>query len=134
MASPSGGYNPNVSLLPNVGGTITPMSGGGGGIAMGSESVTLLPQVNPVPIHAFHGGYSQFQGGVAPVMSVPVPSVPVPSVQSVPVQSIPQGSNMMSFHAPHMMVPMMASAVASSFDTFPMSPAPIPVTVTYVAG
>ena len=51
------GYNPNTSLLPESGGAIRPMSGGGGGIPGGfNPGVSLLPD-GPGQIGSYSGGF-----------------------------------------------------------------------------
>ena len=69
-----------------------------GDMGIGGRSVTLLPEVNPVPIRAYSGGYSSVYGGV----------------QSQPSQSYQPSQ---PFSIQPMMIPMMASAVASDFGS-----------------
>ena len=80
------GYNPNVSLLPQGGGTIQAMSGGGsmsGGYAfsppMGyNATASVLPSVN-AQIPAYHGGFytQNMSGGLGGPVTAPIASAPI---------------------------------------------------------
>jgi len=105
------GYNPNVSLLPNVGGTIQPMSGGAGPNAVPVANNGLrnaVPAVNAVPV-------AVNAAAAASTNAVPVAVNANPAVNAVPVNAVPVAVNAVPVNAvPVNAVPVNAVPVAAN--------------------